>query len=171
MLAGHQQRPAHRGNQMRLASQDLRRTQHAHVADAVRPRLHFDSGETGEVLLRPSHHHGARLQQRQVHPLADLEIFAIARLNAGKFQAVRRRIEAGVQQGAVRLACTRENVGRTLQQQHASSVQRKTARHGATDHPAAHNGHIDHLRVSGHQEAFQPVAGLTTGELRAAPDP
>ena len=156
---------------MRLACQDLRRTQHAHVADAVRPRLHFDPVETGEVLLRPGHHHRARLQQRQVHPLADLEIFAIARLNAGEFQAVRRRIEAGVQQGAVRLACARKNVGRALQQQHAGSIQRKAARHGATDHPAAHDGDIDHLRVSGHQEGSQPAAAFTRGELRAAPDP
>ena len=71
----------------------------------------------------------------------------MAGLDAGLLQASRRRIEAGVEHGAVALAGAREDVGAALQQHDLEPAQAEAAEEGATHHPAADDGEIEAVRV------------------------
>ena len=88
------------------------------------PRLSLDRSQPCQIASPPSDDDGTGLQQRQVQPLADRQIFLVAGAHAGELEAAGRRIEAGVKQGAVALAGTGQDIGRPLEHDDAGSPPR-----------------------------------------------
>ena len=74
-----------------------------------------------------------------------------------KFQTAFWCVKAGVQKGAVGLACPGQDICAFFQQQNTSAVQRKPPRGGHAGHPGADDRDI---------EAFQWGTSLTLGLFR-----
>ena len=116
----------------------------AHVADAVGMRLLDDSPQPDLLRLVPGHDQRAGFDQWQIKSLADREILPVAGLHAGQLQAVGRRVETGMQQGAVAFARPGKNVGALFQEHAAQTAHCKPAQDGASDHSAADYGNVKH---------------------------
>jgi hypothetical protein len=158
MLARYQQRALERRREIRLARQRLGGRQAPHVGHAIFDRLRLDRAEARGLLLRPGDDHGTRLEKRQIEPGADRHVFAIARPHAFELQAPRRCVEAGVEEGAVRLACPGEDVAAALQERHLGAIEGEAPRHGAADHAAADHDDVERRasrRLLGHGARLQ----------------
>ena len=149
MLARHDDAAQHIGGQMRLAPARLGRIDLAHIRDAIGMGLGDDGGKPRQLLLGPGGHQPAALQQRQIEGPADGEIFGMARLDAGLLEAAGRRIEAGMEHGAIGLAGAGEDVGRTFQQHGLETAEGEAAEEGAADHAATDDGEVEgHEKIS-----------------------
>lgn len=142
MFPGDPHRAEHVAGQLRLQRQDLVATDLADVIDTVAVGLLDDSRQARQILVAPCRHQGAGFQQRQVEARMDVAVFAIALLHAGQFDAAGRRVETGMEDRAVALAGTGEDVGAFFQQDHPRTFQGEAAGHGATHHASA-----DHCNV------------------------
>jgi hypothetical protein len=91
------------------------------------------SGQFRQLFLVPGDDQRAGLDQRQVEAVADRVVFAIAGLHAGDFQRARRRVEAGVQDGAVALAGAGEDVLAGFQQQRLQPGDGEAPEDGTSD--------------------------------------
>lgn len=111
MLTGDPHRTEHIAGQLRLQRQDLVATDLADVIDTVAVGLLDDGRQARQILVAPCRHQGAGFQQRQVEARMDVAVFAIALLHAGQFDAAGRRVETGMEDRAVALAGTGEDVG------------------------------------------------------------
>ena len=74
----------------------------------------------------------------------DLQIFGMAGRYAGRLECAGRRVEAGMQDVAVRLRGAVEDVRRLLHPAHPCAVESEAARDGA-----AHYARADHRNVEG----------------------
>ena len=150
MLARHDDAAPHVGRQLRLAPADLGRIDLAHIGDAIGMGLGDHGGKARQLLLGPGGHQPAALQQRQIEGPADGEIFAMARLDAGLFEAAGGRVEAGMEHGAIGLAGAGQDVGRTFQQEGLEPAEGEAAEEGAADHAATDDGEVE-----GHEEVVR----------------
>ena len=143
MFARHKQRTADACGKMRFAPQHLGFVQQAYVVDAVRSRLFGDAVQTRQIFARPGNDHRPGFQQRQVHPIANLDILAVPRLHACEFEASGRCVETGVQQRAIGFAGAGQDVGRLFQEHDTCTIQRKAPGHGAADDAAADDRYVE----------------------------
>ena len=120
-----------------------------HIGHSVTVRLIDDGIQLGQFLVGPGDHQRGSLQERQIQSVADFQIFAVAGPHAGQLQAAGWRVEAGMQQGAVRLAGPGQDVGGPFEQDDAGSFQREAAGNRATNHPTADDGDIERAVISG----------------------
>ncbi len=133
---------------MRLAGQKLRAGQPAHIGDAVRTRLRLDSVQTRQILIAPRDDHRAGLQQGQVQSLVDREVLVVPGPHASKLEAAGRGVEAGVEQRAVALAGTGQQICGLLQHDHLGALQREPACDRAADHAGANHRDIEWLPIA-----------------------
>lgn len=71
------------------------------------------------------------------------QIFRPARLHQFQFQTAFRRIEAGMEDGAVGLGGAGEDIGAFFDDHHLRTGQRETAGDRATDHTGADDGNVE----------------------------
>ena len=81
----------------------------------------------------------------------------MARLDAGLLETAGRRIEAGMEHGAIGLAGAREDVGRAFQKHCLETAEGEAPEEGAADHAATDDGEVE-----GHEKiSLDRVAPLT----------
>src|SRR5210317_1941619 len=105
-------------------------------------------------LLVPGEQQRATLQQRQVQALPNLQILGVA---LGNTELLLRsgwgRIEAGMQDGAVRLARPVQGIGGFFDDQDPRAFQREAARHRAADHASADDDNVKKVVANSHRIA------------------
>lgn len=114
------------------------------VCDPVGAGLVHQRGELRGLRLVPRKHQRAGADDRQVEAFMDVQILAVAVTDARQFQRAFRRIETGMQDGAVALRGAVEHVGGLLQHHHARTVERKPSGDGT-----AHDARADHGDIEG----------------------
>ncbi len=159
MLARHHDAAHCVAGKMRFAPQHFRHLDLVHIADTVLLGLGNDGRQLRQLFRSPRHHHPAGLQQGQVQPAMDFQVFGIAGTNAGMFQTAARRVETRMQHGAVGLADAREDIGTALDQQTFESAKRKAPEDRTTHHPSADDREVETLGGRCHGATASGPAG------------
>ncbi|MNV46728.1 hypothetical protein D3C71_1385710 [compost metagenome] len=97
----HQNGGPDMGGKRRFAFERFVAAQKPRIGDAVFVCLGEQLGKACLFHLVPCGDHGAGVENRQVEALADLHVLVITRLHALQFDTARRRIEAGMKDGAI----------------------------------------------------------------------
>ena len=143
MLSRHQNGLLCGRRKMRLPLAQFGLGDPANVGHAIGMGLHDDPVELADLLIRPGGDKGRAFHQRQVEPLADRQIFGVARLHAGQFQASRWRIETRVKQRAVALGSTTQDIRAAFQQHAGEPRHREAAQDGKAHHAAADHRNVE----------------------------
>ena len=99
----------------------------------------------GEFGVIPRHDNGRAFDQRKIELLADTEIFRIACLHAAELKAFGRGIKARVQQRAVALGGTGQNIASAFQQNAFQPGNGKAAQDGKPHDASANHCDIESL--------------------------
>ena len=122
--------------------EDLLARQQAKIRDLVQQAFFQHSGKPLFFLPGPCNDHGAGFQQRQSQAFMNFQILPVPCLHAFPFKGTGRCIKTGVENGAVALACTIENVRRFFKENDGGAFKGKAAGHGTADNAATDYCHV-----------------------------
>ena len=143
VFARHQHAGLRLMRELRFALAQFIAVDVSHVNDAIRMGLGDDAIELRLFVGVPCNDESRTLHQWQVQPVADVEIFGIARPHAGQFSAARGRIEPRMEQRAVALGGAAQDVRAAFQQNAGQARHGEAPEDGKTHHTAADHRNVE----------------------------